>query len=217
MMHGNTQRVSEIVAKGFATGMSQVTDEIEALATFLLAQEIESFMEIGSKWGGTFSVFSDIIDETIAGGLKVSLDLPGGPFGGWVLENHPYLGDVLSARTSWMQTIGGPRTHIFVGDSHSTETRDMVFDTLEEPELDFLFIDGDHTYEGVKKDYEMYSPLVGEGGWIGFHDINDTIHHADIGVDVSRFWNELREQGDRIVFNSNKHWAGIGLIRKGYL
>jgi hypothetical protein len=30
--------------------------------------------------------------------------------------------------------------------------------------VDFLFIDGDHTYEGVKKDFEMYSPLVRREG-----------------------------------------------------
>jgi len=36
---------------------------------------------------------------------------------------------------------------------------------------DFLFIDGDHTYEGVEGDFEMYSPLVRRGGIIAFHDI----------------------------------------------
>jgi hypothetical protein len=33
-----------------------------------------------------------------------------------------------------------------------------------------LFIDGDHRYEGVRRDFEMYSPLVGAGGLIAFHD-----------------------------------------------
>jgi hypothetical protein len=26
--------------------------------------------------------------------------------------------------------------------------------------VDFIFIDGDHTYEGVKRDFEMHSPLM---------------------------------------------------------
>lgn len=35
-----------------------------------------------------------------------------------------------------------------------------------------LWIDGDHRYEGVKKDYELYAPFVSEGGIIAFHDAN---------------------------------------------
>ena len=36
--------------------------------------------------------------------------------------------------------------------------------------IDFLFIDGDHTYEGVKRDFEMCSLLVRKGGIIAFLD-----------------------------------------------
>jgi len=38
--------------------------------------------------------------------------------------------------------------------------------------VDLLFIDGDHSYEGVKKDFENYSPLVESGGYIIFDDYN---------------------------------------------
>lgn len=36
--------------------------------------------------------------------------------------------------------------------------------------IDLLFIDGDHSYEGVKSDYEAWSPFVKVGGVIAFHD-----------------------------------------------
>jgi predicted O-methyltransferase YrrM len=42
---------------------------------------------------------------------------------------------------------------------------------LKGSEGDFLFIDGDHTYQGVKQDFQMYSPLVKKGGIVAFHDI----------------------------------------------
>jgi len=42
----------------------------------------------------------------------------------------------------------------------------MVRGILGSRKLDFLFIDGDHSYEGVRRDFEMYSPLVREGGII---------------------------------------------------
>jgi predicted O-methyltransferase YrrM len=36
--------------------------------------------------------------------------------------------------------------------------------------IKLLFIDGDHAYESVKQDYELWSPLVVTGGWVIFHD-----------------------------------------------
>jgi hypothetical protein len=33
-----------------------------------------------------------------------------------------------------------------------------------------IFIDGDHTYEGVKRDIELYFPLLKPNGLILFHD-----------------------------------------------
>jgi predicted O-methyltransferase YrrM len=36
--------------------------------------------------------------------------------------------------------------------------------------LDFVYIDGDHSYEAVKKDIELYYPKVIKGGVIGGHD-----------------------------------------------
>ena len=40
----------------------------------------------------------------------------------------------------------------------------------KDKEFNFIFIDGDHRYEGVKADFEAWSPLVRSGGEIGFHD-----------------------------------------------
>jgi len=36
--------------------------------------------------------------------------------------------------------------------------------------IDLLFIDGDHTYQGCKRDIEAWTPYVNSGGWIIFHD-----------------------------------------------
>jgi hypothetical protein len=47
-------------------------------------------------------------------------------------------------------------------------------------QLDILFIDGDHTYAGVKNDFDLYSKLVKDGGYIIFDDYNDPIHSPDV-------------------------------------
>jgi hypothetical protein len=40
----------------------------------------------------------------------------------------------------------------------------------QEIKIDFLFIDGDHSYEGVKKDFELYSTILSDNGIIIIHD-----------------------------------------------
>ena len=77
-------------------------------------------------------------------------------------------------------------------------------------ELDFLFIDGDHSYEGVKQDYELYSPLVKKGGIIAFHDICE----HPIRCDVDKYWNEIKvgKNYKELVENYNQGWGGIGVI-----
>ena len=83
---------------------------------------------------------------------------------------------------------------------------------LDGSKLDFLFIDGDHTYEGVKKDFELYSPLVAKGGIVAFHDIAS--HSANDACKVDKFWNEIKKDyvNDEILEKSDQGWAGIGVL-----
>ncbi|MBS6829563.1 MAG: class I SAM-dependent methyltransferase [Desulfovibrio sp.] len=50
------------------------------------------------------------------------------------------------------------------GNSHS------IAETFEDS-VDFLFLDGDHSYEGVKTDIEAWFPKLRSGGVIAMHDI----------------------------------------------
>jgi predicted O-methyltransferase YrrM len=77
--------------------------------------------------------------------------------------------------------------------------------------LDFLFIDGDHSYQGVKRDFEMYKSLVNKGGIIALHDI---VQAKDSRVGVPRFWAEIKSKYNttEIVNNRSQGWAGIGVV-----
>jgi hypothetical protein len=44
--------------------------------------------------------------------------------------------------------------------------------------IDYLHIDGDHSYEGVKKDFELYSQIMSENGIITIHDTDQKYHNT---------------------------------------
>jgi hypothetical protein len=49
---------------------------------------------------------------------------------------------------------------------------DVVSGAWDRP-VALLWIDGDHTYEAVKRDFEMWEPFVVQDGLIGLHDSTD--------------------------------------------
>lgn len=66
-----------------------------------------------------------------------------------------------------------------------------------EKEIRFLFIDADHSYEGVKKDYELFAPFLVSGGILALHDVDEVGHPG-----VVRFFNELMSTNKfQIVYN----------------
>ena len=98
-----------------------------------------------------------------------------------------------------------------LGDSHSQSTCDKV-EEVTNGSIDFLFIDGDHSYDGVKADYRRYEPLVAKGGIIAFHDIQH--EHDRVGVD--RLWDELKEEYETVEIDvsPDKTTGGIGILYK---
>jgi predicted O-methyltransferase YrrM len=72
------------------------------------------------------------------------------------------------------------------------------FDSFRRPEqrLDFLFIDGDHSYLGARRDFEDYAPLVRPGGIVAIHDIVQSDARPEI--EVWRLWQELKVRHDTV-------------------
>lgn len=72
------------------------------------------------------------------------------------------------------------------GNSQLLETKNKVIEALNDSsimcsnKIDILFIDGDHSFNGVILDFTMYNDLVNIGGYIVFDDYNDDVHSPDI-------------------------------------
>ncbi len=106
-----------------------------------------------------------------------------------------------------------PRQKLYIikGDSHAQSTLERITHIIRGNKIDFLFIDGDHTYEGLKRDFEMYSPLIGKCGIIGFHDIK--LYDPLAGCEVKKFWDEIKKEYKYLeIIEKESPWGGIGLI-----
>ena len=179
----------------------QVQEEIARLSEIVKALAPAAVCEIGSAGCGTTFLFAR---AAAPGSLVVSLDLE--------LEEARRRAAALFARE-------GQRVVCLRADSHQPETVLEVERMLAGRPLDFLFIDGDHSYEGVRLDFEMYSPLVRPGGLIAFHDIvplaEGDVAHTVGGV--PRFWRELKARhpsAQEIVAGPGQSAFGIGLVYK---
>lgn len=152
----------------------------EAISFFLDAaknnEKIQFYAEIGACSGGTtramyeFLLFEEmlIIDD---GGAEIE---------------HMYVND----REDQLRGVNLgfiPRIEI-IGNSAEKRVIDQAINVSRTHLYDILFIDGDHSYEGVKNDTINYLPIVRQGGYIMFHDTQ----HID---GVIRWMNEIESSG----------------------
>ena len=107
--------------------------------------------------------------------------------------------------------------HFVDGSSYENRTVEKIKRILNKRFIDVLFIDGDHSYEGVKKDYLIYSQLVKEGGLIVFHDIIPDYYTkfgqktGSYAGNVPVLWNELKTKFKYKEFINNKDQDGLGI------
>jgi len=182
----------------------QVQGEILKFMTLVHGIQPQYACEIGTAEGGVLFLLTRVCREDA---FIASIDLPGGPFGGgYPLSMIPFYRSF--ARDS-------QRIHLIRGDSHRQSTLEYLRRMLNGRRLDFLFIDGDHTYEGVKNDFLNYWPLVREGGLAALHDILPHPYNPEVHVDT--FWKELLRSSWKtreIVEDYEQGGVGIGVVFK---
>ena len=75
---------------------------------------------------------------------------------------------------------------------------------------DAVWIDGDHSYEGVKKDFELALNVANK--MIAFHDIIDCDYNRIKGTYVSKLWLEIKDSGYHTRELAGTNWGGIGIV-----
>jgi predicted O-methyltransferase YrrM len=161
-------------------GAIQRTWELASLLGVVRRLKPRVVMEIGTHRGGTLMCLAAVSAHDA---LLLSLDMHTSPMG--VEPEWPAVERRIRAGLKPGQQLVALRM-----DSHQQGTLDAVRAALGGQGVDFLFIDGDHTYEGVWQDFRMYSPLVRPGGLVAFHDIHR--NPDDPASRVDQFWSEVR-------------------------
>jgi predicted O-methyltransferase YrrM len=181
----------------------QKSTELLSLLERVALLQPRAICEIGAASGGTLCALSHAATESA---IVISIDC-----------------DFTTARLKALPELGRPHQHVtcIAGDSHEAAVYSHVASLLGGDQLDFLFIDGDHSYAGVKADFEIYCGFVRPGGLIGFHDIVPDYKtrfavatSADSGG-VPAFWQELKDRfpdTEDIVESPGQDGYGIGLL-----
>jgi cephalosporin hydroxylase len=161
----------------------QNPNELWSFLELLSERRSKAIVEIGTASGGHFYCLSQVTDPSA---VMISIDFPGGDYGFSPTNNECKL----------YATFGPPGQRFeFIRQSslfHSTLT--ILKEKLGGREIDLLYLDGDHTYAGVKWDYDRYRPLVANDGLIGIHDIcemPDDMPYWKISQEAPVYWQEL--------------------------
>jgi predicted O-methyltransferase YrrM len=176
----------------------QVQSEITGLVSIVHAEQPRRVLEVGTSRGGTLYLLAWASSDDAR---ILSLDV----------KRYP----AERRRLYRAFARGSQNVDVQQRDSSLESTRGVVEQFFDGEALDVLFIDGDHSYEGVRRDYELYAPLLRPGGLIAFHDIVDGPMEAVGGV--PRFWREVRSslsEPVELVESWTQGGFGIGVARR---
>ena len=156
---------------GRGIGIWQYPVQFSKYLRFLLDLEIKSYLEIGVAAGGTFRYLTDFLNLNSTLLLSHALDIapPG----------ETYRGGPNMYTESFKEWLDNSRIGCF--SQLNTPSEEILLNNY-----DLIMIDGDHSYDGVKKDYVRWGS---KSKILVFHDITN-----DKTPGVKNFWAELKSE-----------------------
>ena len=178
---------------------AQIAWELCEMLQEMDAIDVHNVLEIGTMYGGTLL---HLIEHAADDAQIIAVD--------W--GSHNWRPPVEFDPRVWRDWVrAGQRLHYVEGDSHDPAIVDAIREMM--PVVDFLLIDGDHTYEGVTADFHAYGPLVRPGGLIVFHDLVTPNNGRQDHIQVIRLWREIQAAGYKTrEIRSGDERCGIGVV-----
>lgn len=182
-------------------GAIQKPSELAVLLQKLTERRPTNILELGTAVGGMVFAFCHVAvpDATIT-----TVGLPKSRFG----DSYGKRGETL------IRSYAGAkqRLNLVQGDTHASATRREVEACLRGQAVDLLFIDGDHSLEGVQRDFEDYKPYVQSGGIVVVHDTIPNPLNPD--CKVPQFWETQKGNvhTSSIEDRAAGRWGGYGIV-----
>jgi cephalosporin hydroxylase len=145
----NQEKIAEMFFSVPITSIGHHAGDLYWMVSKVAPLKPKRILEIGVCNGGSLRFWAELAEEKVVGvdiNPEIVKTIP------WDWKNNAkitlVIGDsILPSIASYVKSI--------IGDN-----------------IDFLYIDGDHTFNSVQSDFNNYSKLVRPGGIIGFHDLD---------------------------------------------
>lgn len=177
---------------------SQQPNELARFIDILSESEVSRYLEIGTRHGDTFF---EVVKSLPKGSKAVAVDLPGGKWG------KDSSRQAMIDCADELIAMGYEITLIF-GDSTKPS---LIAEIAKHGPYDAVFIDGDHSYNGVKQDWLNY----GTAPIVAFHDIDgEGVYSGNLAVEVPKLWAEIKGdfKHESIIDCADGRRMGIGVI-----
>lgn len=181
------------------TNLLQDLREFNEFLHLIQKNEIHSYLEIGSKHGGSLWRIGSSLPK---GSRIVSIDLPHGDTS--FKESEPHLRACVEELKS-----KGYDAHLFLTSSMEPTTIESV---RALGPFDLLFIDANHTEPFVRHDWAVYGPMA---KMIAFHDIGWKARpepSKKMPIEVPKVWNEIKQNYKHIEIRYCPRDNGIGVL-----